>query len=198
MSSTFQTYPTDAAGNRLQVYFGRGIAYATLLSAASVSLFCWLSPRSAEKYIFLPMLATVVWSVRKWGVVPSIASSLTGLIGAWYCIVPPHFSFAVADPADIITLVLFVCMSGLMIVMVRKGGSPGKIAVVSELEVIETARLAMQGLLSGYCETVCACKGDGHDLNCMAHPSVPIIQRAERSIRWMYCAEEAAKKKLPE
>jgi hypothetical protein len=196
MSSTFQAYPTSAAGNRIKVFFGRRVAYAALVSAASVALFCLLSPRSAEKYVCLPMLATVVWSARRWGVIPSIASTLTGLIGAWYCVVPPHFSFAVADPADIITLVLFACVSGLMIVILRKGGSPGEIAGVSEVEVIETARLAMQGLLNGYCETVCTCGGDGHDLNCRAHPSVPIIQRAERSIRWMYSAEEAAKKKL--
>lgn len=193
MSFTLRAYPTSSVSKFLQTLVSRRVAYAILVSVASLLLVQWVSCRTTGKHtFFLPMLAIVVWSARRWGVIPSLASSLTGLIGVWYCIIPPQYSFAFSDRADIVGLVLFACVSGSMIIMLAGATPETKIAGGCDVEAIKTARLAMQGLLDGYCETVCNCKGGHHALSCMAHPSSPIILRAESSIRWMYWVEEAA------
>jgi len=178
-----------------QLLLAKRVAYAVLAALTSLLLAHWLWSYTAGKYIFLPMLAAVVWSVRSWGVIPSVAGALTALVGTWYCIVPPEYSFAVRDRADIAGLLLFACISGLMIVALRGGVDVH--AAGFDAEAIKAARLAMQGLLSGYYQTVCKCERGGHDLSCMAHPSSPIIARAERSIRWMYSLEESAEEREP-
>jgi K+-sensing histidine kinase KdpD len=187
MALTFPGYPTSSVS---QLLLAKRVAYAVLAAVTSLLVAHWLWSYMAGKYIFLPMLAAVVLSVRRWGVIPSVAGALTALVGAWYCIVPPQYSFAVRDRADIVGLALFACISGLTIVAVR--AEVDAHAADFNAEAIKTARLAMQGLLSGYYQTVCKCEGGGHDLSCMAHPSSPIIVRAERSIRWMYRVEESA------
>jgi len=193
MTLTLRAYPTSPVSERLQILLNRRLAYAILASVASLLLVQWVSSHTTGKHtFFLPLLLVVVWSARIWGVIPSLASSLTGLIGAWYCIIPPKYSFAFSDRADIVGLVLFACVSGLIIIMLRGAAPETKIAGDSDVEEIKTARLAMQGLLDRYRETVCNCKGGQHDLGCMAHPSSPIILRAQRSIRWMYWVEGSA------
>jgi K+-sensing histidine kinase KdpD len=190
MTLTFRGYPTSSVS---QFLLAKRVAYAVLAAVMSLLLAHWLWSFMAGRYIFLPMLAAVVWSARSWGVIPSVAGALTALVGAWYCIVPPQYSFAVWDRADIVGLVVFACVSGLTIVALR--GKVNTRAADCDAEAIKTARLAMQGLLSGYYQTVCKCEGGGHKLGCMAHPSSPIIVNAERSIRWMYSVEESAEER---
>jgi len=192
MALTFPGYPTSSVS---QFLLAKRVAYAVLAAVTSLLLAHWLWPYMAGKYIFLPMLAAVILSARSWGVIPSVAGALTALVGAWYCIMPPQYSFAVWDRADIVGLALFACVSGLTVVALRADVTTH--AAGSNAEAIKTARLAMQGLLSGYYRTVCKCEGGGHDLSCMAHPSNPIIVRAERSIRWMYSVEESAEEREP-
>jgi len=192
MRITLRSYSTFSISECLHVLFSRSVAYAILASVAGLLFIHWLSSFTAGKYSFLPMLPIIVWSVRSWGVIPAIAASLTGLMGCWTCIVPPPYSFSVPDPADIVGLVLLACGSVFTIIVLGGATPKPKIAGGSDVEAIKAVRLAMQGLLSEYCETVCICKGGGHDPSCMAHPSSPIILCAERSIRWMYQVEEAS------
>ncbi len=167
MALTFPGYPTSSVS---QLLLAKRVAYAVLAAVTSLLLAHWLWPYMAGKYIFL-------------------------LVGAWYCIMPPQYSFAVWDRADIVGLALFACVSGLTVVALRADVTTH--AAGSNAEAIKTARLAMQGLLSGYYRTVCKCEGGGHDLSCMAHPSNPIIVRAERSNRWMYSEEDSAEEREP-
>jgi len=192
MALTFSGYPTYSVS---QFLLAKRVAYAVLAAVTSVLLAHWLWPYMAGKYIFLPMLAAVILSARRWGVIPSVAGALTALVGAWYCIMPPQYSFAVWDRADIVGLALFACVSGLTIVALREEVNTD--AAGFNAEGIKTARLAMQGLLNAYYQTVCKCAGGGHDLSCPAHPSNPIILHAERSIRWMYSVEESAEERAP-
>jgi hypothetical protein len=198
MNSTVRAYPAPSLSESLRVLFNRPVAYSILGSIVSLLFARWLWSLTAGKHIFLPILVATVWSARSWGAIPSIASSLTGLIGVWYWIVPPQYSFRVHDRADIIGLVLFAAVSVCVIVMLRVAGPMAEIVDGFEVDALKTARLAMQGLLTAYRQVVCSCEGGGHNLTCMAHPSSPIILRAEFAIRWMYRAEEAAEeRKLP-
>jgi len=64
------------------------------------------------------------------------------------------------------------------------------------VSLVHQGRGALQGLLSEYREIACTCgkeyyeKHRAHQLDCRAHPSVPLLVQAEKGVRQLFLVEE--------
>jgi hypothetical protein len=74
-------------------------------------------------------------------------------------------------------------------------------AASRELSWARDGRMAAQDLLSSYREMACTCSAEyiqehrAHRLDCRAHPTVPVLERAEQGIRQLALLEQWLEKK---
>ncbi|HEX8816904.1 MAG TPA: PAS domain-containing protein [Terriglobales bacterium] len=78
---------------------------------------------------------------------------------------------------------------------------PADSAPSRQLSWVRDGRLAAQDILSSYREIACTCppgyveEHRAHQLDCRAHPSVPVLKRAEQGIRNLSLLEQWLEKK---
>src|SRR5512135_1892871 len=61
--------------------------------------------------IALVYLLPVVLSARLWSLGPGILAALLAFLGLNYFFLPPHFSFLVAHPQDLLALIVFLVIA---------------------------------------------------------------------------------------
>ena len=165
---------------------------AVLASLASLYLLRASQPILHGRYPYLPLWPAIILSIRYWGTVPSLLATAVGLLGIDYWFLAPYNSFSVDDPADIAGIAGFLVGAGFLIVSSRSDESFRE----GIRDSVRTARSAMQSLVAAYADTACRCgnrrrRGTlGHQTDCLAHPSTPVIMGAERSIKLLSMIEE--------
>jgi K+-sensing histidine kinase KdpD len=167
--------------------------YAILTSVAALCLIQILQPLLRGNHVYWVLWPVVIISARLWGPVAAALAALVGWLGVWYWFIPPSDSFAIETRSDLIGLIGFVVVATLIILSnLREYELKRRVAATAR-----TANITMQMLLAAYFDACCNCKADtdqgrkhGHDLNCLAHSSVPVVVRAERSIRMLSALAE--------
>jgi K+-sensing histidine kinase KdpD len=167
--------------------------YAILTSVAALCLIQILQPLLRGNHVYWVLWPVVIIAARLWGPVAAALAALVGWLGVWYWFIPPSDSFAIENRSDLIGLIGFVVVATLIILSnLREYELKQRVAATAR-----TANVTMQMLLAAYFDACCNCKNEsdkgrkhGHDLNCLAHSSVPVVVRAERSIRMLSALAE--------
>ena len=82
-------------------------ASTVLAVVCTVAIRLVLDPVLADRAPYLFFLLTIVMVKRLWGRGPGLLATLLGGIAAWYFIIEPRFSFAIANRVDILNLAAY-------------------------------------------------------------------------------------------
>jgi len=166
-------------------------SYATLLhfssallaAAAALCVTQALRPLLGGNHAYWPLWPVVILAARFWGPASAALAAVAGWLGVWYWFIPPNNSFAIENRSDLVGVVGFIAVSGLIIIAnLREYEMRHRVASVTR-----TVRTTTQALLAAYMQAACRCEDSarGHNLTCPAHWSVPVVIRAERSIQML-------------
>ncbi len=159
------------------------LAYALLAAAAALCVTQALHPLLEGNHAYWPLWPVVILAARLWGPASAAVAAIAGWLGVWYWFIPPNNSFAIQNRSDLVGVVGFIAVSGLIIVSnLREYEMRHRVATVTR-----TVRTTTQALLDAYIQAACRCEdaARGHNLTCPAHWSVPVVIRAERSIQML-------------
>ncbi|MGA8154020.1 MAG: ATP-binding protein [Terriglobales bacterium] len=92
-------------------------ALAILVTLLALYLRALATPFLRTSNPYHTLWAAVVFSAWYCGVGPAILSTLVGLVGVWYWLLPPFHSLAVTPAFDLYGMIGFALFSGLIIVM---------------------------------------------------------------------------------
>jgi len=166
------------------------LSYAVLASAAALCVTQALRPFLAGNHAYWPLWPVVILAARLWGPASAALAAIVGWLGVWYWFIPPDNSFAIQSRSDLIGVIGFIAVSGLIIVSnLREYEMRHRVASVAR-----TVRGTTQALLDSYVQAACRCDdaARGHHLTCPSHWSVPVVIRAERSIQMLNSLAEEA------
>ena len=157
--------------------------YAMLASIAALILIHIFQPIFHGNHAYWPLWPVIILAARFWGPGSASLAALVGWLGVWYWYIPPSNSFAVTDRSDWVGIISFLFVAGLIILSNLREQEMRRHVKATARTVSST----MRTLLNAYLEAVCHCKdrSHGHEISCPAHPSAPILVRAERSIRML-------------
>ncbi len=97
-------------------------AVAALAVAAATGLRLALDPVLGDQAPYITFFAAVLVAARLGGRAPALASTAISALSVWYFFLEPRFSFALARPADVMGLSLFV-LTGMAISFLELPGS---------------------------------------------------------------------------
>jgi two-component system, OmpR family, sensor histidine kinase KdpD len=82
---------------------------AALVLVAALTLFLLIAAALIHvERVTIFFLVPILISATRWGTVPALASSLAGVASLAFFFYPPDLSFSIADPNDMVNLVVFV------------------------------------------------------------------------------------------
>ncbi|MBV9347497.1 MAG: DUF4118 domain-containing protein [Pseudolabrys sp.] len=86
----------------------RGVAYATLLTAAFAAALLFFVVKTALADGDVIFIIPVVIAAARWGIIPAVVAALLGAGASSYLFYPPIYSFAIRDTQEVVTLALFI------------------------------------------------------------------------------------------
>jgi K+-sensing histidine kinase KdpD len=79
-------------------------ALSVLAVVCTLAIRLALDPMLADRAPYMFFILAIVVAKRLWGRGPGLLATLLGGVAAWYFIIEPRFSFAIANPVDSLNL----------------------------------------------------------------------------------------------
>ena len=96
-----------------------GFAWALGLAAVAVALRSGLIPYLSG-YPFITLFPAVLVSAVIGGLWPGVVCIVLCLLGSWFFVIPPRYSFAIPTASDALGLLIFSIASALMVLVAQQ------------------------------------------------------------------------------